>query len=63
MNTITLRRESNCWTATWAGPRAEEIKSLFGTATIPTAFTASAAPDVVLAAVKKLNPEHLVLLA
>lgn len=39
---ITLMRTSTGWSAKFSGEAAEEIRRLFGTDTIPTAFTAAA---------------------
>jgi hypothetical protein len=51
METITLRRTTNGWTATSASYRA-----LFGTDTIPTAFMAHASAEMVRAEIERLNP-------
>lgn len=56
MNTILLARTSNGWTACYSGPHASEIQDLFGTKTIPTAFTAEADAQTVLAKIRALNP-------
>lgn len=40
-----------------------QVKALFGTDTIPTAFTASASPEYVLARIKALNPNSIATLA
>jgi hypothetical protein len=39
---ITLIRTSTGWSAKFSGEAGDEIRSLFGTDTIPTAFTAEA---------------------
>ena len=57
---ITLTRGASQWLATWAGPEAEHVEELFGTATIPTPFSASMAPDRLLASIRALNPECIV---
>lgn len=56
-STINLYRSPQGWMATWVGPEAEKIKRLFGTDTMPTAFTAQASATKVLEAIGKLNPE------
>lgn len=58
--TITLHcdREHDCWTAT-----SESYRALFGQATLPTAFTASASAADVLAEVQERNPSARVVLA
>lgn len=58
--TITLSRDSDSWIATTNNP--ESIR-LFGAASLPTAFAASVAPEVVLAEIRKLNPGAIVTLA
>jgi hypothetical protein len=62
-NTITLTKSNTGWNATFSGPASKQIVSLFGTATIPTPFTASASQDTVLADVTARNPEYKVTVA
>jgi hypothetical protein len=59
MKAISLHRSSKGWTATTTingEPDPEQI-DLFGTATIPTAFTAAALPAVVMREIARLNPD------
>lgn len=46
--------------ATYIGPHAERIKELFGTPTVPTAFTAEACEGEVIAQVRASHPGVLV---
>jgi hypothetical protein len=55
-NRIVLTRTPLGWVATHSGPLAEKIVELFRTNTLPTAFTADAPPDMVLAAIRRGNP-------
>ena len=50
--TLTLRHDG--WFADFHND--EEIRQLFGSTVLPTAYTANAAPLVVLHAIRKLNP-------
>lgn len=59
-NEINLTRTATGWMASYVGPHAAKIKALFGTVTIPTAFTASASYDFVSLEICKLNPGVLV---
>ncbi len=61
--TITIYATPTGYNARWSGPEAANIRRLFGTATIPTAYTARARADDVLAAITRLNPECNVVLA
>jgi hypothetical protein len=58
MNTIELQRSAAaaCWVAVHKGPHAEEIVRLFGTDTLPTAFTAAARAETVHRVIADLNP-------
>lgn len=56
-NTITLSKTAQGWMAEYAGPMRQEIFNLFGTATIPTAFTVHATWQVVQRAIQQLNPD------
>lgn len=55
-NEILIHMGRDGWLATYAGPHAEPVADLFGTCTIPTAFTASAPLAVVIAALSNSNP-------
>ena len=57
MNRIRLYNTCNGWIAHHMGPHAAEIKKLFGTAEILTAFTCTAHPDYVVAEISRLNPD------
>lgn len=58
MDAIHLTRQdaANVWTATYAGPHAARIRALFGSATVPTPFTASAPATLVVTEIRRLNP-------
>jgi len=60
MNEIRISKDiaQNTWMARFVDDA--EIKSLFGTDTIPTAFTAAAAKETVIAQLIKLNPGYTV---
>mgnify|MGYP001604594571 CR=1 FL=1 len=58
MNKIELYWTPQGWAADFVGDR--EIRRSFGTTLIPTAFTARAKADVVLAAIERLNPAAMV---
>ena len=58
-HTITLTKGPDCWLAKFSDP---QIKELFGTDTIPTAFLPSAHPDNVFNEIWKLNPECKVII-
>ena len=60
MKTITLTRTATEWLATWHGPEAAQIQELFGTTTLPTAFTAAADPETVRRDIAAHNPEYTV---
>lgn len=55
-NRITLSRDGRGWHATFTGPHAKEINDLFGTDTIPTAYTAAADAERVMAGIRSANP-------
>ena len=59
MYTLTLRRSNGWWCVTDDDPRTRE---LFGTDTLPTAYTDVARPSEVLEAIQRLNPESTVVL-
>lgn len=59
MKSISLHRWAKGWMATTTidgQPDPEQI-DLFGTATLPTAFTAAALPAVVMREIQSLNPD------
>lgn len=58
-NTIELFRNRNGWMAKHTDP---DVRALFGTDTIPTAFTSQASATEVLAQIQKLNPNARVYL-
>jgi hypothetical protein len=60
MHTIALTWTRSGWTAKHSDP---EVVKLFGTDTLPTAFTDRADAATVLLEVARLNPEHRVMLA
>ena len=59
MKAISLYRSPQAWLATTTidGESDPELVELFGTATLPTAFTAEALPAVVLGEIQSLNPD------
>lgn len=59
METIKLYKLGESWMAQSNCPK---VKELFGTDTIPTAFTARADGQYVLGEIKRLNPQSTVLL-
>lgn len=62
-STIYLARTAQGWVARAYGPYGEDIKRLFGTNELPTAFTANASPALVLDQISRLNPDCEVRLA
>lgn len=56
--TITLFKADGVWMAHYSGPGREDITNLFGTDTLPTAFTEKAHPYKVFAEIERLNPTH-----
>lgn len=55
-NMIILHRvKARGWEAEYVGPHGQEIHGVFGTRTIPTAFTAEACPHMVRDEVQRLN--------
>jgi hypothetical protein len=56
MNQIILFNTHDGWMARSIGPHASEIVGLFGTDTLPTAFTARAEGELVLQEIQRLNP-------
>jgi hypothetical protein len=61
--TLTLDPAGRSWLATTTGPAAAQLIDLFGTATLPCAFTVDATADEVLREIRKLNPTETVTLA
>ena len=60
---ITLKQDGGIWVGVHTGAGSDEIVDLFGTHILPTAFTANVLGTVVQDAIRKLNPEHRVVLA
>jgi hypothetical protein len=60
MNRIILTKSTQGWAAHHYGPIAAEVKNLFNTTILPTAFTNEAEAGMVKAAIEKLNPGVLV---
>lgn len=61
MTMIGLYKANGSWIADWSNsPRHAEIKDLFGTTHIPTAFTDKAAASAVIAEISRLNPNETV---
>ena len=60
--TITLRKTSTGWVSTWTanGKPDREIRALFGSDTIPTAFGCAAPASVVIETIQRLNPDVVV---
>lgn len=61
MKEIRLINSRQGWLARFIND--DKVLSLFGTDTIPTAFTENASPMVVKAKIEELNPNHKVLFA
>ena len=55
-NGIILGISNGVWVAEAVGPHAEEVRELFGSATVPTAFTAEAEALEVVHCILGLNP-------
>lgn len=60
LHTIRLFRTAQGWMSQHSDP---EVRRLFGTDTLPTPFTATAAGADVLNAVVRLNPDRVVFLS
>jgi len=58
MATIELSKDTRSWYAKFIGDK--KIVELFGTDTLPTAFTAAAKYDDVEAEIQRLNPNHTI---
>lgn len=56
MNEIKLYKTPSGWKAWHVGPYAARVREAFQTDILPTAFTAFAEADEVLAAMRRLNP-------
>lgn len=54
---ITLIRTSTGWSAQFSGEALEEVQRLFGTDTIPTAFTAAAPAKKVETQIRAMWPK------
>ena len=63
INTIDLSTANGSWVATYSGPHADQIISLFGTATIPTAWRHTRPNWEVVADVQRLNPGVVVMIS
>ena len=61
-DTITLRRWGGSWMATYSGSHAAQVRDLFGTTTIPTAFGTGTPGPEVAAHIRHLNPFTAVIL-
>ncbi len=61
--TITLFCGADAWLARWTGEGAAEVKRLFGTDTLPTAYRPEANASTVLCAIAAKNPDCDVRLA
>jgi len=60
MITLTLDPAGRSWLATTTGPAAAQLIDLFGTATLPTAFTADMPAADAQRRVQALNPTETV---
>ena len=60
MNTITLKLKNDVWMATFTDA---EVIELFGSDTLPTAYTGHTPADQVLALISALNPSAHVVVA
>ncbi len=54
MQTIKIYKTDNCYIAVNSDPL---VRELFGTDTLPTAFTAQADPADVISRIRSLNPD------
>ena len=59
---ITLYKGSSVWLAHWQGDDAVEIKRLFGTDILPTAYDATTEAETVRAELARLNPDRMICL-
>lgn len=64
MNTILVYRDSDCWMSETLkdGKPDEQLIKYFGTNLLPTAFTVSEKPHVVVKELERLNPTAQVLI-
>ena len=60
---ITLYKGNPVWLAHWQGDDAAEIKRLFGTAILPTAYDATTDAETVRAEIAQRNPDRMVCIA
>lgn len=60
--TIELYKANGSWIAEHRGPGSEEIKRLFGTTALPTAFTDKADAYRVKESLERLNPDDEVII-
>ena len=60
MNQITLSHTAQGWMAEYHGEERATIVNLFGTAIIPSGFTARATWQYVKREIERLNPGYLV---
>ena len=60
---ITLYKGVTTWLAHWQGDGATEIKRLFGTDILPTAYDASTDAETVRAMLTRLNPGRMICIA
>jgi len=59
METIKLFKKNEIWMARFSKP---EIRELFGTDTLPTAFTSHISVNTVLTEIERLNPDAVVII-
>jgi hypothetical protein len=59
-NEILLHMGEYGWLATFVGPHATRLVNLFGTSTIPTAYTARTSLESVIAGIAARNPHAVV---
>jgi len=55
-NAIVLVKRGKGWFADYQGPHSVAVARAFGTCMIPTAFTAAAPVETVVAAITRLHP-------
>lgn len=60
MNRIVVWSDGKVYRATYRGAHAQEIKELFGTDTLATAYLATAEPERVRQEIARLNPGVMV---
>lgn len=59
-NTILLYRQGGMWVGEHFGPKAQEVRELFGTTVLPTPFSSIVSPGEVMETVQSLNPHAVV---